>query len=143
VIAFFKTIGLTHEYFSANNESSFVLEQHILYIAEVREEEKVSLRTRVTGRSERRLHFQVYLVKDDTTLLAATSKVVTVHIDWSCRRISPLPTQDNVTSVSWNSSTGHFSLWNLWYVIVLWVVQRAIVMAAEIILLVAPGDSFA
>ena len=91
VIEFFKTVGLTYEYFRANNAGSFVLEQHILYIAEVREGESVSVRTRALGRSEKRLHFQVFLVKEEAKLLAATSEIITVHIAMACRRSSPLP----------------------------------------------------
>lgn len=91
VLEFFKTIGLNNDYFQTNNTGSFVLEQHILYIAEVREGETVSVRTRALGRSEKRLHFQTFLVKEDAQTLAATSEIITVHIDMSRRRSSPLP----------------------------------------------------
>ena len=91
VLDFFQTIGLTHEYFRENNTGSFVLEQHIRYIAEIREGENISLRTRALGRSEKRLHFQVYLIKEEMKMLAASSEIVTVHIDMSIRRSSPLP----------------------------------------------------
>ncbi len=95
VLGFFQTIGLTQEYFQANDTGSFVLEQHILYIAEVREGETVSVRTRALGRSDKRLHFQTFLVKEDSQTLAATSEIITVHIDMSRRRSSPLPSQVN------------------------------------------------
>ncbi len=92
VLEFFDTIGLTHEYFSEQNAGSFIVEQHFRYIAEVRVGETVSVRTRAIGRSDKRLHFLVFLIKEDTKLLAATSEVITVHIDMSSRRSSLLPT---------------------------------------------------
>ena len=91
VLEFFKTVGLTHAYFAENNTGSFVLEQHIRYLAEVRVSENVSLRARALGRSERKLHFMVFLVKEDMNVIAATSEVVTAHIDMSRRRTSLLP----------------------------------------------------
>ena len=91
VLAFFKVVGLTHEYFAANNAGSFVLEQHIRYLAEVRVGESVSVRVRALSRSEKRLHFMVFLVKDSTQVMAATSEIITAHIDMSCRRTSPIP----------------------------------------------------
>jgi len=91
VLDFFNTVGLTYSYFAENNAGSFVLEQHIRYLAEVRVGENVSVRARALGRSERKLHFMVFLVKEDMNVLAATSEVVTAHIDMSRRRTSPLP----------------------------------------------------
>ena len=91
VLEFFKVVGLTHEYFSANHAGSFVLEQHIRYLAEVRVNETVSLRVRALSRSEKKLHFMVFLIKEDTQIMAATSEITTAHIDMSRRRTSPVP----------------------------------------------------
>ena len=91
VLEFFTTVGLTQEYFAENNAGSFVLEQHIRYLAEVRVGETVSVRARALGRSERKLHFIVYLVKEGVSVLAATSEIISGHIDMSRRRTSPIP----------------------------------------------------
>ncbi len=91
VLEFFKTVGLTQEYFSGNNAGSFVLEQHIRYLAEVRVGENVSIRVRALGRSEKKLHFMVVLVKEEVHVIAATSEIITAHIDMSRRRTSPIP----------------------------------------------------
>ena len=91
VLEFFKVVGLTQEYFASNKAGSFVLEQHIRYLAEVRVEETVSLRVRALSRSEKKLHFMVFLIKEDTQIMAAISEIVTAHIDMSRRRTSPIP----------------------------------------------------
>ena len=90
VLEFFKTVGLTQQYFAEQNAGSFVLEQHIRYLAEVRVGETVSVRARALSRSERKLHFMVLLVKDELSVLAATSEIITGHIDMSRRRTSPI-----------------------------------------------------
>ena len=92
ILELFQSVGLTHDYFAANNAGSFVLEQHIRYLAEVRVGETVSLRARALGRSEKKLHFMVLLIKEDLQALAATSEMITAHIDMASRRTSPIPT---------------------------------------------------
>lgn len=88
-MAFFRSLGLTKEYFVANQAGSFVLEQHVRYLSEVRVGESVSVRVRALGRSERRLHVLGMLVKEDSGVLAATYEGVTAHIDMTQRRTSP------------------------------------------------------
>ena len=91
VLEFFQHVGLTHEYFATNNAGCFVLEQHIRYLAEVRVGETVSLRVRSLSRSEKRLHIMVFMIKEDTQVMAATSEIIAAHIDMSRRRTSPIP----------------------------------------------------
>jgi acyl-CoA thioester hydrolase len=91
ILELLKAVGLTKEYFAENNAGSFVLEQHIRYLAEVRVGETVSLRVRALNRSEKKLHMMVYLIKEDTQNLAATSEIIVAHIDMSRRRTSPIP----------------------------------------------------
>jgi len=93
VWSLFQKIGMTREYFLENNTGSFALEQHFRYLAEIRVGERVTLRTRLLGRSSRRLHFMGFLIKEEQGVLAATSEGVTAHVDMSSRRTSPLPSQ--------------------------------------------------
>jgi acyl-CoA thioester hydrolase len=119
VLEFFKTVGLTQAYFKENNTGSFVLEQHIRYMAEVRVGETVSARARAIGRSEKKLHFMVVLIKEDTKVLAATSEIITGHIDMSRRRTSPIPSPiafafDTIlglhTNLAWSVPANGFTL---------------------------------
>ncbi len=90
---FFQMLGLTREYFVANQRGSFALEQHFRYLAEIRVGEKVTLRTRALSRSEKKLHFMGFLIKEEQGVLAATSEGVTAHIDMTCRRTTPFPSE--------------------------------------------------
>lgn len=89
--SFFQEIGLTRQYFETQHTGSFALEQNFRYLAEIRVGERVTLRLRILGRSEKRLHFMGFIIKEDSSQLAATAEVVTAHIDMTCRRSSPFP----------------------------------------------------
>lgn len=90
-MAFYRSLGLSKEYFVANQAGSFVLEQHVRYLSEIRLGESVSVRVRALGRSERKFHVMGMLVKDDAGVLAATYEGVTAHIDMTTRRTSAFP----------------------------------------------------
>jgi acyl-CoA thioester hydrolase len=88
----YERLGLTREYFEAKQAGSFLLEAHVRHLSEVRAGQSVTIRTRVLGRSAKRLHFMNFMVKDGP-VLAATSESVAAHIDMRVRRSSPfLPT---------------------------------------------------
>src|SRR6185369_13899032 len=86
----YQRLGLTGEYFQTNAAGSFLLEAHVRHLSEVRAGQSVTIRTRMLGRSAKRLHFMNFMVKDDT-VLAATSESVAAHIDMRIRRSSPFP----------------------------------------------------
>lgn len=87
----FKLIGLNREYFQAEQAGSFALKQYVNYFNEVREGENISIRSRLLGRSSRRLHVLHFMVKDEANVLAATSEVLITHIDMRVRRASEFP----------------------------------------------------
>jgi len=91
MIEFFKSVGLTREYFESNHAGSFALEAHIGYYAEVRVDKHVTVRTRALGRSAKRLHVMHLMSIDEDRALAATGEFVSTHIDMAIRRSSPLP----------------------------------------------------
>ncbi len=87
----FDLVGMTLEYFTANQAGSFALESHVRYLAEVRVGQRVTLRTRALGRSVKRIHFMNFLVIDDGDRLSATGEFVGTHVDMRVRRSSPMP----------------------------------------------------
>ena len=87
----FQVVGMTREYFAANNAGSFALAQHFRYLKEVRVGQHVTVRSRVLGRTEKRWHVMHFMTNDDTGELAATSEVVSTHVDIRVRRSSPMP----------------------------------------------------
>src|SRR4051812_22801694 len=57
----FDRIGLTDVYCEANRAGAFALEQHIRYLKEVRAGDRVTVRTRLLGRTAKRMHFMHFL----------------------------------------------------------------------------------
>ena len=88
---FFASLGMSLDYFDEYDTGAFALEQHIRYLAEVRQEQMVILRTRAIGRSIKRFHFMHFMIIEDGSVLAATTELIGVHIDCESRRSSPLP----------------------------------------------------
>jgi acyl-CoA thioester hydrolase len=87
----FTRVGLTMEYFEANYAGTFALEAHIRYFNEVRVGQRITVRTRVIGRSDKRFHFLHFMSNDDTQKLASTSEVIGTHVDLRIRRSAPFP----------------------------------------------------
>jgi acyl-CoA thioester hydrolase len=89
----FPRVGLSDDYFLANQTGTFALEGHIRYINEVRVGQHITLRTRLIGRSDRRFHMLHFMTNDDTGKLSATMEAIGTHVDLRIRRSSPFPSQ--------------------------------------------------
>jgi acyl-CoA thioester hydrolase len=87
----FELVGLTRDYFEANRAGTFALEGHVRFLSEVRVGQAVALRSRLLGRSAKRVHLMSFMVKEDGPVLAATSEFVATHTDMRTRRSSPFP----------------------------------------------------
>jgi acyl-CoA thioester hydrolase len=87
----FDLIGLTEAYFVAHEAGAFALEQHVRYLREVRAGNHVTVRSRLLGRSAKRMHFMHFLTIEENDVLATTGEFIATHIDMTVRRSSPLP----------------------------------------------------
>ncbi len=94
---FFESLGMTHEHYLQSNNGMFALQQFISYLAEVHVGETVSVRTRILGRSAKRIHFMHFMVNETTGVLASTMEVLGSHADTQLRRTSPFP--DDIAQV--------------------------------------------
>ena len=83
--------GFGEPYFRANHTGSFALETHVRYLSEVRIGQHVTVRSRLLGRSDKRIHFMHFMTIDETGALAAIQEHVGAHIDMRVRRMAPLP----------------------------------------------------
>jgi acyl-CoA thioester hydrolase len=88
---FANEFGFGEAYFRANQMGSFALETHVRYLAEVRIGNHVTVRSRVLGRSAKRIHFMHFMTIDESEALAATQEHIGAHIDMRVRRMTPLP----------------------------------------------------
>ncbi|MCS6866154.1 MAG: thioesterase family protein [Gemmataceae bacterium] len=87
----YELIGLTRAYWAAHQAGSFALEQHLRYLKEVRVGQQVTIRSRVLGRSAKRIHLMHFMTLDDAARIAATCETVATHVDLTIRRSSPWP----------------------------------------------------
>lgn len=85
----FIDLGLTSEYFMSNSAGSFMLECHTRYIAEVRVGDRLAIRTRILGRTAKRVHAMHFMTRTDDDRLAATLEIICTHVDMLTRRTSP------------------------------------------------------
>jgi acyl-CoA thioester hydrolase len=91
VDAFFDYVGLGRDYRERTTGSSFAVEHHITYNQEVVEGDQVRCTCRLVGFDEKRIHhyYEMYQVADG--YLASTCEFLSLHVDLSTRRVTPLP----------------------------------------------------
>ena len=84
-------IGLGEEYASNSDGTTFVLEAHVSYLAEVRHNDLLRFETYVFDFDEKRIHYAHAMYHDAEDYLAATNELVTLHVSRSKRRGAPMP----------------------------------------------------
>ncbi len=90
---FFASLGMDLNYYKKSRAGAFALEQHTRYLAELLQGQAVLIRTRVLGRTIKRIHFMHFMVVSDGGQLAATTELIGIHIDRHTRTSSPFPEQ--------------------------------------------------
>ncbi|MDY6862316.1 MAG: thioesterase family protein [Thermodesulfobacteriota bacterium] len=93
---FVSSLGLDEEYYLKTHAGGFALKHFIQYLAEVRVGEIVAIRTRILGRSAKRLHFMHFMINETTNLLSSTMEALGTHADIKIRRSSPFPSELSV-----------------------------------------------
>lgn len=88
---FFARFGMDHHYYTTSGNGSFALQQFIFYLAEVRADETIAIRSRLYGRTDKRFHFLHFMINETTGKLAATVEMLGSHANLTARRTSPLP----------------------------------------------------
>lgn len=88
---FLSQIGLSEAYFAEKQGGVFALEQFLRYLAEVHVGETVTVRGRILGRSEKRLHFMQFIVNETNNNVACIMEVLNSHANLHTRRTSPYP----------------------------------------------------
>lgn len=88
---FFASIGMHTDYYKETQSGGFALRQFVNYLAEVRVGETVVVRSRLLGRSAKRIHFMHFMINETKGKLAATMEGLGSHADLTIRRTSPYP----------------------------------------------------
>jgi acyl-CoA thioester hydrolase len=90
---FFASFGMDEAYFQTSKCGGFALRHFVSYLAEVRVGETVAVRTRILGRSAKRIHFMHFMINETNGKLAATLEAVGTHADMIKRRSTPYPAE--------------------------------------------------
>jgi acyl-CoA thioester hydrolase len=88
---YFASFGMDYRYYESTQNGVFALQQFINYRAEVHRGDVVAVRSRLLGRSAKRIHLIHFLVNETQGKLAATMEVLGSHVDLNQRRTSPFP----------------------------------------------------
>ncbi len=89
----FGELGLDAAYLAREGRGMFALEENTRYIAELREGERLEIRTALLEVRDKTLRFVQYLRNVEKQKLAATQEIVVGHIDLATRRTTPIPAE--------------------------------------------------
>ncbi len=84
-------IELTREYRDESGCSVYVLETHVTYLQEVKENDPLILSVRVIDYDEKRMHLFLEMKHERDGFIAATSEQMILHIDSSGPKSHPMP----------------------------------------------------
>jgi acyl-CoA thioester hydrolase len=84
-------LGLDEAYRQRTGRSLFALEQHIVYLAELRERDRLRITCQLVDHDTKRLHFFHRMYHAERGYLAATTEILALHVDLSARRAREFP----------------------------------------------------
>ena len=83
--------GITDEYISNENLSTFAVESHIIWLREMSEAEPYIVTSQILAFDEKRIHQFMRMYHADQNYLVATAEWMNLHVDLSVRRVVPWP----------------------------------------------------
>ncbi len=88
---FLRRIGLGEEYVQRENGSTFALEDHIVYLKELREGEPFRVTLQLLDYDEKRVHYFLRMFHGEKGFLAATCEHLAIFVDMKKRRSAQMP----------------------------------------------------
>ena len=88
---FHDSLGLDKPYRLETGCSTFAVETHTSYLAEVHEGDEVSVGTQLLDHDDKRLHYFHRMYHAEKGFLSATTEIMTVHVDLGARKVVPMP----------------------------------------------------
>ena len=89
--ALFNGVGIDQNYRDTAAHSSFAVESHITYDNEVLDGAELYCTTQLLDFDEKRVHYFHRMYHADEGYLAATTELMSVHVDLNARRVVPMP----------------------------------------------------
>ncbi len=88
---FYADFGLGEDYCRRTNHSTFAVESHTAYLAELHEGATVRCTTQLLGFDNKRMHYFHHMYREEDGVLAATMELMAVHVDLAVRKVRPMP----------------------------------------------------
>lgn len=84
-------LGIPQNWPTVAKQTVFSAEHHLTYVAELCTGDRISVRVRLIGRSQRAAHAVAYLVDSTNERLSYVMEEIFLHVDMTTRRTSPWP----------------------------------------------------
>lgn len=84
-------LGLGPDYAAERGMTTFAAENHILYRREVKLADRVRVTVQLMDYDEKRIHLWMEMRHAGEGWLAATSEIMTLHVDVAARRVTSMP----------------------------------------------------
>jgi acyl-CoA thioester hydrolase len=84
-------LGIPQNWPTVAGQAVFSAEHHMTYLSELRTGDRISVRVRVVGRSERAAHVVVYLLDETHRKVSYVMEEIFLHIDMESRRSAAWP----------------------------------------------------
>jgi acyl-CoA thioester hydrolase len=91
VDALWAQLGLTDEYIETTNCSTFAVESHVTYQAELKAAEPFVVRSQILAYDDKRIHQFQRMYHAEEEYLVATAEWMNLHVDLTSRRVKPFP----------------------------------------------------
>jgi acyl-CoA thioester hydrolase len=88
---FLDYIGLGEEYLKREQGSMFALEDHLIYVKELREGEPFRIEVQLLDFDEKRVHYFQRMLHGEKGFLAATCEHLSIFVDMKVRRSALMP----------------------------------------------------
>lgn len=85
------SLGLTPAYHKVHNTGGYDLEHHVHYLSEVMIGDTVAVYARLVARSQKRIHYLMFMVNETRGKLASIFECVNSFADLSVRKTAPYP----------------------------------------------------
>ena len=84
-------LGITDEYIDTTQCSTFAVDCHVTYQAELKELEPYVVTSQILAYDEKRIHQFQRMYHAEKEYLAATAEWLNLHVDLTSRRVKPFP----------------------------------------------------
>jgi acyl-CoA thioester hydrolase len=109
---FFDFLGLTAQFRSCHDGSTFALESHLNFLREVKEGDPLRFEARLIDFDAKRIHFYMEMLHADENFVAASYESLSAYVSMATRRTASMPPEllDRLSAVK----AAHASLDRPW-----------------------------